>query len=405
MNERIVKHGIAKVMFLYWISVILWQTFRPVENRSLTDSLVKTAIFGIVVLYAFYNRDTKNSKIITAVFAIFVLTQFVTLLNDTISLNSIITVSFMFAQIVAFLILQRDEEISEESLEWFSRMIVLVSLAMGFYSIFFRTDRFIRSFTKVGTYGSECKSFLYSNHEFALYLAAAIILSVWLLFRRHGNKYLLTMILCFLTVNLISTFSRTAVIGCAIGVIILSFAMGNRTTGYVVLAAGAFACAFMLSASLRAFVLGKVLKNSIVDSGSIMDRGRSTMYRDEWAFFLNGSLIQKLFGHGYQGNQTGGHDAYLMILNTGGLSMFAFFFLVILWSLHRSLICYRIHQEIGALYFGLQMLVLLYMVAQTPILFFSSMDCFFITMLFVMVPLYTSNCLLRCDRAERSGVA
>ena len=403
MNERIVRHGIAKIMLAYWIMVILWQTFRPVANRSIVDSLVKVSLFGVVLLHAIYNRDTRNSEPVVGAFMVFLLTQFITVISDSLSVGALITVGFMSALIITFLIMQRNEEISGDSLEWLAKLIILTGVIMGLYSILFKTARFVRSFTKVGIYGSECKSFLYSNHEYALYLATAIILAVWLQYRKRGNGYLFALLVGFLTVNLISTFSRTAIIGCAAGVIILSFFMGSRTRGYIALAIAAAVCVLALSSDLRAFFLQKVLKNAIADSGSVLDKGRASMYNDEWLYFLNGNFIEKLFGHGYNGNTTGGHDAYLMILNTGGIAMFLFFVSVIVWSLAKALICFRIQRETGSLCFALQTLVLLYMVAQTPILFYSSMDSFFITMLFVLIPLYTSNHLLRCAAAGKAA--
>ena len=144
MNERIVKHGIAKLLFTYWIVVILWQTFRPVDNRSIADSLVKVSLFGIVLLHAIYNRDTRHSEPVAVVFLVFMFTQFITVIRDSFSVGSLITVGFMFAQIIAFLIMQRNEEISDDSLEWLAKRIILISVIMGLYSILFKTGRFIR---------------------------------------------------------------------------------------------------------------------------------------------------------------------------------------------------------------------------------------------------------------------
>ena len=315
-----------------------------------------------------------------------------------------ITVVFMFVQIIVFLIMQRDEEISDNSLDWLGMMIILVGVIMGLYSILFRTQRFVRAFTNAGAYGSECKSFLYSNHEYGLYLSAAIIFAVRTLFRKRRNAILSVLAISFLAVNLISTFSRTAIIGCVAGVIILSFAIGGKTARYILLVAGITICIVSLDASLRTFFFRKILKNSITDSGSVIDRGRSSMYHNEWSFFLSGSFLEKLFGHGYNGNRAAGHNAYLMILNTGGICEFLFFAVMILWSLYNALISFRIHRETGALCFALQTLVLLYMVAQTPILFYSSMDSFFITMLFVLIPLYVSNYLKRLILTGRVGL-
>ena len=69
MNRKTVKHGIISIMFTYWILVILWQTLRPVDNRSITDSLVKITLFGFVLLHACINRGITDSKLITAVLA------------------------------------------------------------------------------------------------------------------------------------------------------------------------------------------------------------------------------------------------------------------------------------------------------------------------------------------------
>ena len=89
MNRKTVKHGIVSIMFTYWILVILWQTLRPVDNRSITDSLVKIILFGFVLLHAFINRDITHSKKITAVFAVFILTQCITTFTDRVTTRSV----------------------------------------------------------------------------------------------------------------------------------------------------------------------------------------------------------------------------------------------------------------------------------------------------------------------------
>ena len=140
-------------------------------------------------LHAFINRDITHSKKITAVFAVFVLTQCITMFTDRVTTGSLITVAFMFVEIVVFLIMQRDEEITEESLEWFGKMLIMVGIVMGLYSILFKTGRFVRAFTNPNAYNSECKSFLYSNHEYALYLSVSIIFAAWMQFTFVMNVY------------------------------------------------------------------------------------------------------------------------------------------------------------------------------------------------------------------------
>ena len=185
--------------------------------------------------------------------------------------------------------------------------------------------------------------------------------------------------------------------------IVLAIVRGGKYTEYIIIAIAVAIIAVFLNSTLRTFVFQKILKNSYADSGSLLDQGRAQMYRQELSYYMEGSILDKIFGHGYGANKAGGHDAYLVILNTGGLAMFLFFMLTILWSVNNSVICYRIDRSIGALCFSLQTLSLLYMIAQTPILFYSTMDSFFITLLSVLVPLYVSNALLRSTIPVREG--
>ena len=97
----------------------------------------------------------------------------------------------------------------------------------------------------------------------------------------------------------------------------------------------------------------------------------------------------------------GGHDAYLSILLTGGIFMFIAFIAVILLGLYYSFRCIRINQSIGSLLLAYQVFSLLYMIAQTPILFYSSLDCFFLTMITIMIPKYVYNHMLSVKRRTR----
>lgn len=389
-NKRI-NYGIAKVMLGYWIMVILWQTFRPVANRSLVDALVKVALFGIVLFYGINHRKKLHVSYISVPFHFFLITQIITLIGDSVTVGVAITCAFMIVQIVVYLIWLQNEEISIKGLEWFAKSVIIIAVAMGLYSVIFESDRFINAYTSVGAYGSECNSFLYSNHEYALYLASALLFAVWLQLSKQIGWTKFILLIGFLAINLVSTFSRTAILGCIIALCMLAFAAGRVYFIRIAAAGVGIFSISMASGKVRDFILGKILKGSIEKSGSIVDDGRAAMYEYEWWYFKDGSLLEKLFGHGYVGNQAGGHNAYLMILNTGGIIMFLFYLALIIHCLKKSLTCMHIDKMIGSLCIGMQVLVLLYMMAQTPILFYSTMDSFFITTLFVMIPLYTTN--------------
>ena len=387
------RKNIIFVLFAYWIAVVLWQTVRPVANRSLVDTLVKTALFAAVCVYAVNHRDIRNTKTLFIWAYFFESTQIITLVADEkMTSSTIITCVFMLAQIVVFLFLLRNQTVDEEDLLWFGKCIITVAVIMGIYNLFENYDRMMQLFSaSVGAYGSECSSFLYSNHEFAVYLATAIIFNLWEIFRNKSGNIKKYLVLAFLIFNILTTYSRTAILGCLAAIMVLCFFFSIKRFIGMCAAVGIGGIAVAFNSTLHSFVFDKMLKGSYEETGGVMDQGRSEMYTDAWEYFMDGSFFQKLFGHGYAGNQAGGHDAYLVILNTGGIFMFFFFAAVVIFGLSKSFYCLRHNRAVGALCLATQVFSLMYMIAQTPILFFSTMDAYFITLLTVIIPLYCAN--------------
>lgn len=395
------KKNITYIMFIYWILVILWQTVRPVANRSVIDTLMKIALFSVVAFYGLRHKNGKNTGNIIVVLTLFIMTQVATIMLDTLTMGTVITCVFMFAQILIFLIWMRNETVSYDDIIFFGRSIIRSAMIMALYSVIFETGRFMRLFGGGGAYGNECKSFLYSNHEYALYLMTAIIFAVWFYFLKE-NRFSKTIFLVgFLGINLLSTYSRTAIIGGICAIAILAFFAGIKEFMLIIGIYGTIFTAALVNPTLNRFVFSKILKDSYAKSGGLVDTGRSSMYIGEWDYFKHGTFAQMLFGHGYVGNRAGGHNAYLSILNTGGIAMFIFFVMVILWGIKNSLDCLKRNRRIGSLLLGLQVFTLLYMFAQTPILFYSTMDSYFITVLFVMLPLYMNNYMRKRQLEEQ----
>ena len=128
------NNNIAWLMFLYWIIVIVWQTVRPVANRSIVDTLVKMGMFGFVGYYGYNRRNVCNTGSIQSLLFIFIFSQIITILLDTITLASSITVVFMIAEIVIFLVWMRNEEISYADIEYFGTWIIRVAVIMAVYN-------------------------------------------------------------------------------------------------------------------------------------------------------------------------------------------------------------------------------------------------------------------------------
>lgn len=388
------KSNIIMTMFWYWIIIIVWQYVRPVANRSLIDTAVKMGMFAVILLYAMRNgRGIRLYGNTGSCILLFFITQIFTVAFDSgdVSTGNIITIVFMFIEIMVFLVMLDHEVITEEELTKFCRYLLFIALVMCIYNMTYHSGRFLATFTSGSAYGRECKSFLYSNHEFGIYLAAAIISSSWLTIRRKLKKVMFLLSAGVLGVNLLSTYSRTAILGCIAALFILVFFYSKRLFGVISVCSAGILLYITSTPSLNNIIFNKIMKGSF-QNGQVLDAGRSSMYEEEMQNFLDGSFFQKLFGYGYGGkSEFGGHDAYLTILLIGGVFMFIFFIAVILMGTNYALKTMRVNKSIGSLMIGYIVFTVLYMVAQTPILFFSSMDSFFITMLAVIIPKYIYN--------------
>ena len=398
--------NIILVMFIYWVSVIIWQTVRPVGNRSLIDTAVKIALFVPVLLYGFHNSKGLNGKAPIGCLLIFLVTQALTLLFDSGNITSshLITVVFMIMQIVIFIVFLNGETCKAKMIEKFCYSLIIVALVMCVYNVIFNFKSFSHTFSGAsGSYGHECASFLYSNHEFGLYLSVAILCALWSLFKKKLKAWQFILLILLFSVNLLSTYSRTAILGLVVAVFILTFFYSKKAFLWLLIITGIFLIIVNSSGFLHDLIFNKVLKGTF-NNDSILDEERASMYRNELEAFRNGTIIQKLFGQGYAGGtQYGGHDAYLIILLTGGISMLALFILAVGFGIYNSILVIRKDNLLGALLFGFIVFSLLYMVAQTPILFYSTMDSFFITMITVLIPLYVSNGIRKTENFYESS--
>ncbi len=393
--------SIIGVMFLYWISVIAWQTVRPVANRSLVDTAAKIALLLPVILYGFrHNRPSRSGGMLFFSF-LFVISQLITLLFDSgdPGTGQLITVVFMMMQVFIFLFLLYYEGCTKRMIEKFCRSLVAVAAVMSLYNMVFNFTEFSHLFSGGGgNYGYECASFLYSNHEFGLYLSVAILSAFWLFFERRMRARSFLPTAALLLANLLSTYSRTAILGLVIAILMLTF-FYNKKAFFFTLIIGGIALLIVSNVEfLDKLIFDSVLKGTFENEG-VLDEERSLMYEIEMQAFREGSLAQKLFGQGHAGaSQYGGHNAYLIILLTGGVVMFFFFLLIIAFGVYKAFLVLSRDKPLGALLLGYIVFALLYMMAQTPILFYSPMDSFFITMTAILFPLYISNGIKNKER-------
>ena len=191
-------------MFVYWISIIIWQTIRPVGNRSLVDTTMKIALFFPLLSYGWKHEKMTRSTVTFSYFLVFLITQMITLIADSgeIGLSQLITIVFMMMEVVIFLIFLFRETCRLSMLEKFCSSLVVTAIVMCLYNMIFEFDTFIYTFSGGGgNYGHECASFLYSNHEFALYLSVSILSLFWLFFRKKISFWKFAFILAIICVT------------------------------------------------------------------------------------------------------------------------------------------------------------------------------------------------------------
>jgi len=388
------KTTVTNVMFYYWLVIILWQTFRPVGNRSIVDIGVKVAALVFLLFYGVRHMNSRPSGNFGAFFAFFVISQVFTLLFDTrnIGMGQAINVVFIFFQIILFFMLLGDSQTSEKDLEIFSRLLIAIVIIMCVYNMIFHWDRFSKLFSGGGSaYGNECKSFLYSNHEFGIYISAGIIVLNWInMSGRRKLKFNFIFYVLFI-LNLISTYSRTAILGGLVATFIQIFFYSRKLFFWVFGIFIVFIIVSIFYEPLFDLIFNKVMKGSF-SSGKVFDNGRRELYEEEINAYINSDFLKMLFGYGYEGvNQFGGHDAYLRILLTGGILMFINFVVVIIFGFYNAFICFKFNKSVGACLVGFIVFSLLYMLAQTPILFYSTMDSYFLTLITIVIPMYMKN--------------
>ena len=144
--------------------------------------------------------------------------------------------------------------------------IILVALYASFYSLLFRTNHFISAFTISSAYGNELSSFFSSNHEYAMYMAAAIIccvigLEMYCRKRRKRPFYILALLL--LIPNLVLAFSRTVLLGTAFFFLVYVVgAKNSRFKKWIILGSATFLFIYLFNPRIKSFFDSIVFKEN-----------------------------------------------------------------------------------------------------------------------------------------------
>jgi len=383
---------------VYWVLLLLWQTFRPVENRSMADIGVKALLLGslltFVILKSYYKKLNLAGLLLLVLYVLF---QFLSHWNnyDIFKLSYLIDTVFSFSIIFTFMILNNDYVITKDEMILFSKIIVGIVFALCIYADVFRFEGIIAALKTSSGYLNAVKSILASNHEFGLYLSFGIVSCVFLIFNSHNSlkNYLLYGFLIILfTFNLILTFSRTSLASLVIAALIAIHTMKKHRFAFLCMALLLLAV-ILLNNDLREYFLKIVLRVQ-------HDGNRFNLIKGGLKYYAQGSIKDILIGVGPTGSQlyvreiSGGrnfHNGYITVLVTGGLAMMTFFIYIAVCNINNGIKTLRYDRCSGAYMLASNAIMLLYMWGQTPIIFSPDLVSSMLTFYCIIVPRYFYN--------------
>jgi len=393
---------------VYWVLLLLWQTFRPVENRSMADIGVKALLLGsmltFVVLKSFHKKINPAGLLFLFLYTLF---QILSHWNnyDIFKLSYLIDIVFSFSIIFTFLILNYDYVITKDEMILFSKIMAGTVFALCVYADIFRFETIIAALKTSSGYLNAVKSILASNHEFGLYLSFGIVSCVFLIFNSQNSlkkKLLYSFLIILFTFNLILTFSRTSLASVTIAAVLFIHAMKKHRFAFLCIGLMILAVIF-LNTDLREYFLKIVLRVQ-------HDGNRFNLIKGGLKYYAGGNLKDILIGVGPTGSQmyvreiSGGrnfHNGYITVLITGGLSMMMFFLYIAFCNINNGIKTLRYDRCSGAYMLAANAIMLLYMWGQTPVIFSPDLVSSMLTFYCIIVPRYFYNLYRNQIREEK----
>ena len=286
------------------------------------------------------------------------------------------------------------------------RIVIDISII---YTLVFEPSQYVNALRSTKAYGSELHSFFASMHEYAIYLFYCITTLLREINDSNrgkitGNIPVKFFLLIVYSLTLVLTFSRTAIGGCIVFLLIYSLLnKGTKLSKNILWFLFLGVLIVFLVLPIRNYAFDIVWKG-----GNVRSRERLTEYA--LLMFKNGSMLQKMFGHGVIATRSifsdelgygSIHNAFLQILLYYGIVGLIFlmgFMVHELIAIGKFIKIYRIvgivYRDAGTIGLAYLVFTTLIMFTNTFIIFFSSIDCFFITAMFILIPKYERNGLL-----------
>lgn len=400
-NTSKYQNNVDIVFFIYWAVLVLWQNINPGGTGTMYDTLIKTALFGITIVYFLLHTKGNNFKYF-GVFIIFAINILISFLSERyVSLRTIL--NYFFPVLLSFftLIIGSKYEIRKSQLIRFLNCVIAVVLYTALYAMLFMPEYFVNALSIDSAYGNELSSFFYSNHEYALYLLSGIISCIFIIELDKGihlfRKILYVVCGIIFGINLILTFSRTFILGAvSFFAIYLIFNRKSKFAKLIFVLVILVLLVIIFIPQANEFFIKIVLKdNNLAGRDDLSDLAVKT--------FNDSSLFQKLWGQGVTKMQSlftdvtshqSVHNAYLQILLCFGVSGLMAILLFLFTRFLNSIKIIRHNRFIGVANTAMVISCFAVMFFNTTMLFNSSVDSFFLTVFMIIVPKYVGNAIL-----------
>lgn len=394
------KKGVCYIFSTYWLILVVWQNISSASLMGTADAVLKLMLL-VFLARKFLSRSHHIRKENFLLIFLFIVTQLVTFfINDLKTLNLRIVIYYLFP--ILFLLLTygigADFCVQEDEVETMNKIVMMVCLCAIAYTAVFEPHQFIAAFSSKTGYGSELHAFFASMNEFATYLFYSIVACVmkiermWRVRSRQRIAYYL-MALLFFGVQLL-TFSRTAIVSTIVFLIIYSMLLTNSKMSKCILVCMVFAVVTVMSVgTLREYIFQTIFKGGVSNS-------RTKLFNLGIEIFKEGTLFQKLFGFGIYGTRAyfaqelmygSVHNGYLQVLLYYGIVGVTFLVSFLIADGIAAIKMFRKDKYIGVLSLANLSYAILTMLPSTQIIFFSSIDCFFLTSMLIILPKYMRN--------------
>ena len=396
VSDQPFRKSVAFMLVFYWAILVAWQNISGTETRGAADIVVKAGLLLYFCWFYVKRARVVNGKICwVLLIAIFLL---ITSISEiSFSLKNLIFYVYPVLFMAMVYGLGDSYEITRVQLISFCNWVIAITMYAAVYAFIFQREMFIGVLSLTGAYSNELTSFFLSNFEYGMYLASAIISCLICL--KYGDsissKRFYYVAIAIFAVQLALTFSRSTLYALIICLIVIAL-VGKGKTRYWIIGLSTLTVLAVLSIpELKQFVYRVVMKgNNLSDRGELA-LGAIDLYR-------SGSVAQKIFGFGIEETQRyfalmfrhpNVHNAYLQVLLYFGL---AGFLPLMLFLVIQIIICIKIlrrNRYLGSIFLGQLLMVIAIMFTTTAIIFTSSIDSYFLTMFYIVVPKYVRNSL------------